>query len=340
MTLNRLAVLNDITVLGALNKLNETGEGFLCIIDKWNRLVGVLTDGDIRRAIIKNVPLDSGIETIVNHNCQTWSGKTGNEALSYMKAQKLRHMPVVDSNRMLIDVILMDDINFRIKDNAVVLMVGGYGKRLKPLTDNTPKPMLPVGNKPFFHYGMEELASQGFHSFYRCVNYLAEQIVEYFGDGHKLGINIKYIIEKEPLGTAGALSLLPKGSLSMVVMNGDIMTKLCFDMVLNHHREQGNIATMCVSEYEHKIPYGVIEADGYEITAISEKPVNKYLINAGVYILEPSCIDFIPHNTAYDLPSLFKKLISNGEKTGIFPLQDYWLDIGTHDDYQKAQLLR
>jgi dTDP-glucose pyrophosphorylase len=336
--LHKLAVLENITVREALKALNTTGEGIICIVDHQDKLVGILTDGDVRRAVIDGVSLDTSIEKIINHDFKAWDGEGEQKALAYMKAQKLRCLPVIDPQGKLLDVILMDDVDFCMKDNQVVLMAGGYGKRLRPLTDKAPKPMLMVGDKPFLQYILEDFISQGFHDFYFCVHYLANQLKDYFGNGSQRGITINYIDEKEPLGTAGALAYLPiKSDLPVIVMNSDLITKVDFGSLLDFHGKENNIATVCTYEYTYQVPFGVIERnERHNVLTINEKPIFTHQINAGIYVLNTECLKLIPKGKAYSLPALINKI---ARRVSMFPLKDYWLDIGNLRDYEIAREL-
>jgi NDP-sugar pyrophosphorylase family protein len=259
-------------------------------------------------------------------------------ALAYLKRIRCRHLPIVDEKRKLIDLILLDRLEFGTLENIVVLMVGGVGSRLEPLTKEVPKPMLQIGGKPLLEGVLETLVQHGFYRFCFCVNHLAHQIEDHFKDGTKWGVNIRYIRESKRLGTAGGLSLLEeKVEIPLIVMNGDLLTNIDFAALLNHHHEHRSRATMCVRRHKVEVPYGVIETEGVRITRILEKPSHHLLINAGVYVIEPECLDWIPRGEYFDMPDLFNRALVAGLMTSVFSTDEYWLDIGRMDDYKKAQ---
>jgi NDP-sugar pyrophosphorylase family protein len=216
-------------------------------------------------------------------------------------------------------------------------MVGGLGSRLWPLTENTPKPMLKVGDKPIVQTIIERFCEYGFVNIVMCVNYKSHIIQDYFGDGSEFGVNIEYIFEEERMGTAGALSLLrsiPEGP--FFVMNGDLLTNVNFEHLLTYHTESEAYATMCVREYDFQVPYGVVNIEGHNILSIEEKPVHRFFVSAGIYMLSPEAIRHIPENKFYDMPTLFEKLIEYKEKVVSFPIREYWLDIGRIEEYERA----
>jgi len=216
-------------------------------------------------------------------------------------------------------------------------MVGGLGTRLRPLTENTPKPMLPVGGKPILQTIVEKFVKYGFINIVMCVGYKSNIIQDFFGDGSKLGANISYVFEEKRMGTAGALSLLPEQpDKPFFVMNGDLLTNVNFEHLLDFHLENNSLATMCVREYDFQVPYGVVNVENGKILSIEEKPVQKFFVSAGIYMLSPDCISHIPKNEFFDMPTLFEKLISMDKNTVSFPLREYWLDIGRMEEYEKA----
>lgn len=337
--IKEISVPPSINVRQALTQMNLAGVGLLLILDGDQKLLGIVTDGDIRRGLIRGISLDAVITEVINSNFKYWpANKPVDAAITFLRASHRRHLPVLDKDLKLVDLILLDEIQFKTRENAVVLMVGGLGTRLRPLTDDSPKPMLKVGNKPFLESILENFISQGFRNFYFCVNYLAEKIIDYFGDGSNWGIKIKYTHEETPLGTAGALSLIHDAIIEpLIVMNGDLLTKIDFNNLLEHHYQEKNYASMCVRNYEIQIPYGVIETDGLYIKNITEKPIHNYLVNAGIYVLNPACIAMIPKEQYYDMPSLFRDLLQNNLQVGVFPIQDYWIDIGRSEDFEMAK---
>jgi NDP-sugar pyrophosphorylase family protein len=222
--------------------------------------------------------------------------------------------------------------------NTVVLMVGGRGKRLRPLTETCPKPMLRIGGKPILETTIETLRDSGFRHFVLSINYLAEQIERYFGDGSRYGIRINYIRESEPLGTAGALRhLAPVPTCPFVVMNGDILTRLNYVHLLLYHQQSQASATMCVREFDQQVPFGVVELDGKSISRIKEKPKARYFVNSGIYVLEPTTLEYVPDGGPFDMPELFNVLREQRKATIAYPIREYWMDIGRPDDFLQAE---
>ena len=218
-------------------------------------------------------------------------------------------------------------------------MVGGLGARLKPLTENIPKPMLNVGGQPILKTILKGFVDNGFTNITMCLGYMSNVIEDYFKDGSDFGANIKYIVEERRMGTAGALSLIKeKIDKPFFVMNGDLITNINYEQMLDFHEEQNSKATMCVREYDIQVPYGVVNVINEDIVSIEEKPIHSFFINAGVYLLDPECINLIPKDEFYDMPSLFEKMILTDKKTISFPLKEYWLDIGRMSDYERANL--
>jgi NDP-sugar pyrophosphorylase family protein len=224
------------------------------------------------------------------------------------------------------------------KPNAVVIMAGGLGTRLHPLTQDTPKPMLKVGGKPILETIIQSFVDQGFVNFFVSLNYKAEVITNYFGDGSQLGATINYLHEKSRLGTAGGLSLLPQNiHAPIIVMNGDLLTRISVEALLDFHERESAVATMVVREDHYQVPYGVVEVDGTQIIGLEEKPVQRHLVNAGIYVISQTGLENIPTDTFYDMPTHFAKLSANGHRTAAFPLHEYWVDIGRLDELERAQ---
>jgi len=319
----------------AIKKLDENGDGVLPIIDNKGYFVGLVTDGDVRRAVL-NRHLD--LEHIVNkHPYKLTTESTVDERILYLKQIKRRHLPIIDQDNRLVEVFTLDSIDFRVMPNPVVIMAGGLGKRLGELTKNTPKPMLQVGKKPLLETILISFIEHGFHEFYISVNYKKDIIMEYFGNGLKWGVDIKYLIEDKRLGTAGALSLIKKKHIDpMIVTNGDVMTSMDYEKLLRHHIKQKSKATMCVREYEHIVPYGVIEVENYEITSLSEKPKMLFNINTGIYVIDPDVINNIPENTYYDMTTLFDDIAKREQKRCAYLLKDYWIDVGQVSELSQA----
>ena len=273
----------------------------------------------------------------MNQNPKTLRADLRKEHLyEYMLAKELRYLPLVDNNGVLQNVIT---INEKIRrDNIVVLMAGGLGTRLRPLTNDCPKPLLKIGDKPILETIINGFIESGFHRFYIAVNYKAEMIEEYFGDGSRWGIEIQYIHENKRMGTAGALYFLPeKPSEPIVVMNGDLLTKVDFGALIDTHISKNAAATMAVREYSYQVPYGVINCNGDCIVSIEEKPEQSYFVNAGIYVLSPESVSRVDKEEFYDMPDLFNDVIKDGGKAVIYPVREYWLDIGRLSDFERAR---
>jgi len=257
-----------------------------------------------------------------------------------MKNKGIYQMPIIDADNKIVGVeTLQHLIDIDKKDNPVFLMAGGFGKRLRPLTDDTPKPLLKVGKRPILETIIKQFSKYGFHNLILSTHYRAEMVREHFGDGDRLGVNIQYVYEDSPLGTAGSLGLLPSGlpDLPIVIMNGDLLTKIDFERLLDYHNNEGKIATMCVREYDFQVPYGVINMYNNKIDSIIEKPVHKFFVNAGIYIVEPDLLSDIDGESYLDMTSLLQTKIDEGVDIGMFPIHEYWLDIGRIDQFDQAQ---
>lgn len=314
----------------------------IALVVKDDKLVGTISDGDIRRAFLSGCTLNDKIEGHYNHRPITGRlGQSHEDLVQLALRHKVKQIPMLDEHEKLIGIECIDDyLSSPAKPNAIVLMAGGLGTRLRPLTSDTPKPMLTVGSKPILETILESFARYGFRNFFFSVNYKAEKIRNYFKNGERYGVSITYLNEKTRLGTAGALSLLPLEHIRepIIVMNGDLLTNVNFEHLLNYHLLTNAEATMCIREYKLQVPYGVVETEGAAIQKIVEKPTQQFFVNAGIYVLEPSVLQFIPKDTAYDMPHLFEKLIDGGYKTCSFPITDYWLDIGQPHDFDQANL--
>lgn len=325
----------------AVRVLNEGALQIALVVDQDNKLKGVLTDGDFRRAVLAGISIDASVINVMNPQPTVLRlGEPKEKALQLMKAKEIHQIPVVDELGRVHNVYTIDNLyKSEAKENEVVLMAGGLGSRLKDLTKDTPKPLLKVGGRPLIETMVLNLKEQGFVKFVFCVNYLSEQLKEYFGDGSSLGVQIRYVEERKRLGTAGALRITDIDSKHpVIVMNGDILTNLDFNQFLQFHRNEQHSATMAVRRFESQIPYGVIEMDNSKIISMQEKPVNSYFINAGIYCFNPEVFKSIPQDEYFDMNQFFTSLLAAKEKVGAFPVSDYWIDIGHLDDYERANL--
>ncbi|MBZ5876643.1 nucleotidyltransferase family protein [Chromohalobacter israelensis] len=325
----------------AIEVLDRAALRIVLIVNSERYLLGTLTDGDIRRALIRHQSLDVEVDKVMNPQPQTATREWSKERmLTTMEQRQLLQLPILDAEGRVIGLESLHDLlNKPLHDNPVFLMAGGFGKRLRPLTNDCPKPMLKVGDKPILELILNHFIQAGFHRFFISTHYMPELIRSYFGDGHQWGVNIQYIHEEEPLGTGGALGLLPHDEidLPMFMMNGDLLTSLNVLGLLEFHREHPSSATMCVREYDYQVPYGVIESDGHRIRSMVEKPTQRFFINAGIYLLEPELVRSVRPGTRIDMPSLLEKEIAEEREINMFPIHEYWLDIGRMDDFKRAQ---
>jgi dTDP-glucose pyrophosphorylase len=339
INISQICIFANSTIEEALNVINSGAVKIALVVNDDDQLLGALGDGDIRRGLLRKKTLNDTIEDVYSRNpVIAYEGHSSEELLRLCSTNRVSQIPIIGEDKRIIDLFFLDEELSKEHENTVVLMVGGLGKRLRPLTENTPKPMLKVGGKPILQTIVEGFSKHGFTNITMCLGYKSSVIRDFFQDGSRFGMNIDYIVEDKRMGTAGALTLLKKRpDKSFFVMNGDLLTKVNFEKMLDFHESNNSKATMCVREYEIEVPYGVVTINDENIYSIKEKPTHSFFVNAGIYLLEPECIDLIPENEFYDMTSLFEQLISAKNKTVSFPLQEYWLDIGSHSDFSKAQ---
>lgn len=336
-----LLIKEKTTLKEALEIIDKGTMRIAIVVDDKNKLLGTLNDGDIRRALLNSHSLEMPIISVYQKNptiCKTSDSRE--TIIQTAIKKKVYQIPIVDNDNRLIEVedlaTLLTNIS---KKNKVILMAGGLGTRLQPLTNDTPKPLLRVGEKPILQTIIENFETYGFKDIIISVNYKAQMIKEYFGDGSEFGVNISYIEETKRLGTAGALSLIEdEFNEPFFVMNGDLLTSINFQHLLDFHSYGNSTSTMCVREYDFQVPYGVIETKDDQIKSIVEKPIHKFFVNAGIYLLSPEVLNYIPKNSFYDMPTLFEKLIEKEKKVLSFPIHEYWLDIGRMEDFKRAQI--
>ncbi|WP_448546801.1 nucleotidyltransferase family protein [Thalassotalea fusca] len=310
------------------------------VADESRHLLGIVTDGDIRRALLRHLTMDTLITDVMHKSpVVAEEGTSKSRLLNIMNSDGLMAIPLVKEG-VLVGLETMQKLYKRRKyDNPVFLMAGGFGTRLRPLTDNCPKPLLKLGDKPILETILESFVSSGFHQFYISTHYLPESIKGYFGDGSKWGVDIHYVHEETPLGTGGSLGLLPSDlpDLPIIMMNGDVLTKIDFEQLLSYHNEYQPLCTMCVREDEYQIPYGVVQSQGARITSLVEKPTHKYFINAGVYVVSRALIARVSRNQRVDMTDLIENCLANDDLVSMFPVHEYWLDIGKMVDFYQAQ---
>lgn len=338
----RKALVNsDATLEQAIEVLDKAALRIALVVDANDALLGTLTDGDVRRALLKHLPVETPVNRVMNAQPKTAEQSwTESRILSVMEQHELLQLPLVDADNRIVGLANLHDIlNKHRHDNPVFLMAGGFGTRLRPLTNNCPKPMLKVGDKPILEQILLNFVEAGFHRFYISTHYMSEVIHDHFGNGEKWGVSIQYVNEEEPLDTGGALGLLPHEEIDqpLFMMNGDLLTSVNLHSFLEFHETHNGIATMCVREYEHQVPYGVITSEGTQIKSMVEKPVHRFFVNAGVYLLDPALVKSVEAGTRIDMPTLLERQIDIGKAVNMFPIHEYWLDIGRVDDFHKAQ---
>jgi dTDP-glucose pyrophosphorylase len=330
----------DATIVEALECIEAGARQIALVVDDARHLLGTVTDGDVRRGILRGIGLDRSVSEVMNPCPLTAHiGQGRDAALRLMRDREIHQIPLLDSAGRVVGLETLDElIHCDQLDVCVVLMAGGWGTRLRPLTDHTPKPLLPVGGRPLLETIVENFANQGFRKIFLSVNYRAEMFEQHFGDGSRFGVSIEYIRETDRRGTAGALTLLPTRPESpLIVMNADILTTLDFRQFLEFHRSHRAKATMGVREYSFQVPYGVVKTDQARFLSITEKPLQRFFVSAGMYVLEPEVLNVIPSDACYDMPMLFDALLAQGGEASVFPVREYWLDIGRLDDLERAQ---
>lgn len=335
------ALINpDATLEQALKSINIASTQMALVVDEGGHLLGTLSDGDVRRALLAGKDLTENVQ-----NCMNIKPTVANisdsrlSMLNVMRQCSLHQLPITDAAGKVIGLKRIDDLLSTDQyENWVVIMAGGLGSRLKNLTKNTPKPMLAIGNKPLLENIIENFVAQGFKNIWIAVNYHANQIIDYFGNGEKFGVNIKYLQESKRMGTAGALSLLPTPDLPVLISNADLLTKINYASLIADHTRKCASATMVVREQEFQIPFGVVKIINDKIISIEEKPVNNVFVNAGVYVLSPQSISNVPQNSFIDMPDLISTLLEKNQFVNCYQTNEYWLDIGRYEDLQQAHI--
>lgn len=329
----------DATLQQAIRNLDKTGLQISLVVSPDGVLAGTLTDGDVRRGLLRGLDLHSPIETIIHREPLLVPPQLGRETvLQLMQANKVHQLPIVDEARHVVGLHLWDSLMVPGEHpNLMVIMAGGRGVRLRPHTENCPKPMLPVGGKPMLEHIIERAKAEGFQHFVLAIHYLGHMIEDYFGDGSTLQVKISYLREEAPLGTAGAISLLnPRPAEPFLVTNGDVLTDIHYGELLDFHCRHAAAASMAVRLHEWQHPFGVVRIKGVDIIGFEEKPVARSHINAGIYVLEPSALDHLKPNEHCDMPTLFERLRKAGERTIVYPMHEPWLDVGRKEDYHAA----
>ncbi len=344
-SVRELALHTGASLQQAMEILDRTARGVVLAVDDEFRLQSTITDGDIRRGLLAGLPLSAPLSEILRRKMtseyatpMTVRQDTAPEdILRIMEERSVRHMPVVDDEGHVVDLVTASQLVPREVISQAVIMAGGFGKRLHPLTEHTPKPMLPVGDRPLLERTIEQLRRAGIRRVNVTTHYLPERITEHFGDGADFGVELKYVSEDTPLGTAGALSLMEAPRDPVLVINGDVLTRVDYQTMLEYHREHRADLTVAVRRLGIEVPYGVIECEGPNVVSVKEKPTVNFLVNAGIYLLEPAVYAYIENGQHCDMPDLIQRLVSAGRTVCSFLVHEYWLDIGKHDDYLRAQ---
>ena len=314
--------------------------GIALVIDKHRKLLGTVTDGDIRRAIIGHCGMETPVEQLMNNSPVVVTARDGKEKIDHVMAENfIARLPVINDDGVIIGLVGQDSVfTSSGDDNSILLMAGGFGRRLHPLTESTPKPLLKVADKPILEAIVDQLSEQGFKRLFMSLHYRGEMIKDYFGDGSNWNVTIQYLEENAPLGTAGALSLVNSADVvyPRMVINGDVMTRMNYGRLLAFHREQGGVATLCVKEYEHHIPYGVVEIEREQVSQINEKPLHKCFVNAGIYVLNEAVVRAVDDIRPLAMTDLLSSLVTKGERVNAYPIHEYWLDIGRLSEYRRA----
>lgn len=324
----------------ALELIDANCGKLLIVIDSCGKLCGTLTDGDIRRSLLKGESLDSPVSAAMKQNpVIAFVDMDSNERMSLMLAHNISTLPIINENKEFMGIETLHEFkNYEKLPNWAVIMCGGLGTRLGDLTRSCPKPMLRIGGVPILERIMKTLMSSGISTFFFATNYLRSQIEEYFDDGSNWNVSITYLKEEKRLGTGGALSLLPsRPEHPVLVMNGDLLTNMNFLNMIKYHQTSCAKATMGIVEFQYQNPYGVIRHANSRLLGIEEKPVSTWFINSGIYVIEPDLLDYVPDNCFLDMPNLLLQAREDGHPIGVYPIYETWLDIGRPDDYRLAE---
>ena len=330
---------NDATLQQVIQNLNQSSMKIVLVTNESGELEGTISDGDIRRGLLKGLDLHSTITRLIHRNALVVPQEMGRDmVMQLMVTNKVQQVPVVDERHHIVGLHLWDEITVPpIRPNLMIIMAGGMGTRLRPHTENCPKPLLPVAGKPMLEHIIERAKLEGFTHFVLAIHYLGHMIEDHFGNGDRLGVKIDYLREQSPLGTAGALGLLdPRPSAAFVVANGDVITDIRYGELLDFHVRHNAAATMAVRVHEWQHPFGVVQIQGVEIVGIEEKPVARSHINAGVYAIDPDALSVLSADAHCDMPTLFARLQAKAKRTVAYPMHEPWLDVGRPDDLNRA----
>lgn len=337
---NNVLVPHDISIGEAIRTIDQGALKIALVVDVERRLLGTISDGDVRRGLLRGLTMNDSVDSIINRNPLVVPPHLDRHTvLQLMHANKVQQLPVVDGDRRAVGLHLWDELMVPAnRSNLMVIMAGGLGTRLRPHTENCPKPLLPVGGKPMLEHIIERAKAEGFQRFVLAIHYLGNMIEDHFGDGSRWDVQIQYLREETPLGTAGAIGLLnPRPDAPFLVSNGDVLTDIRYAELLDFHFRNGAAATMAVRLHEWQHPFGVVHTEGVDIIGFEEKPVARSHINAGIYVLEPRALNALSDGEHCDMPSLFTRLQERNERTIVYPMHEPWLDVGRVDDYNSAQ---
>lgn len=345
MDVTACCVCPETSIREAIARIDATRYGIVLVVDRERRLMGTVTDGDVRRAILYRIDVDQPVSALLARKASTPYAKPITASvdadrhtyLALLKQHKILHLPLLDQEQRVVDLVTLDEF---VSDETLplqaVVMAGGLGRRLHPLTEDTPKPMLRVGDRPLLEIIIGQLRDAGIREVKVTTHHKPEKIEEHFGDGRDFGVALSYVAEDQPLGTGGGLGLLEVPRETTLVINGDILTQVDFRAMLAYHREHQADLTVAVRHYDVKVPYGVVECDGPVVRRLSEKPVMGFFVNAGIYLLEPVVYRFIPNGQRFDMTELIQRLLDQGRAVVGFPIREYWLDIGGRAEYEQA----
>ncbi len=342
----KVCISPEASIGEAIARMDAIRLGIVLVVDKDRKLLGTVTDGDVRRAILARIDLGQPVNVLLSRKINTPFvrpitapvGAPRSTYLDILKQHSILHLPLVDEEQRVRGLVTLDEF---VPDGALaiqaVIMAGGQGSRLHPLTADTPKPMLPVNDRPLLEIIIGQLRDAGIKQVKVTTHHMPEKIEKHFGDGKDFGVALSCVEEDCPLGTVGGLGLLEVPKDTTLVINGDILTQVDFRAMLAFHKEHQADLTVAVRHYDLKVPYGVVECDGPVVRGVSEKPVIGLFVNAGIYLLEPIVYRFIPNGQPFDMTDLIQLLIHEGRTVASFPVREYWLDIGDHAEYERAE---
>lgn len=331
----------------AMQCIDRNRRGAVLVVDPEGRLLDLLTDGDLRRAVLAGSDLERPVRDLFQRReggpyrapVVARVGSRPATQRRLLRRHGIRHLPLLDAEDRVVDLVTLEDLVPEVDPSfEAVVMAGGRGQRLRPLTDHTPKPMLPVGGRPLLEHTLTRLRDAGVQTVHITTHHAAEKITRYFGDGRGIGLELHYLNEARPLGTAGSLRQLARATAPFLVINGDILTSVDFRAMLVYHREQAAELTLATRRHDIDIPYGVVECRGSRVESLREKPRLSFFVNAGIYLVEPSALELLPAEDAYQMTDLIDALLARGRRVASFPILEYWLDIGRPPDYQQAQV--